>query len=169
MSVMGDVFIGSEAITAGRLTRHELQRWYQPMFRGVYVSRRSVPTLWDRTVGAWLATRRHGVIAGNAASALHGAQWVDVDVAIELISPTTRPQHGLVIRRETLCDDEITRVVGLPVTTLARTAYDLGRHLSRGEAVARLDALMHCHPVFPRRRASIGQASRGRPRCPPVA
>lgn len=35
MSVMGDVFIGSEAITAGRLTRHELQRWYQPMFRGV--------------------------------------------------------------------------------------------------------------------------------------
>lgn len=33
MSVMGDVFIGSEAITAGRLTRHELQRWYQPMFR----------------------------------------------------------------------------------------------------------------------------------------
>lgn len=134
MSVMGDVFIGSEAITAGRLTRHELQRWYQPMFRGVYVSRRSVPTLWDRTVGAWLATRRHGVIAGNAASALHGAQWVDVDVAIELISPTTRPQHGLVIRRETLCDDEITRVVGLPVTTLARTAYDLGRHLSRGEA-----------------------------------
>lgn len=142
MSVMGDVFIGSEAITAGRLTRHELQRWYQPMFRGVYVSRRSVPTLWDRTVGAWLATRRHGVIAGNAASALHGAQWVDVDVAIELISPTTRPQHGLVIRRETLCDDEITRVVGLPVTTLARTAYDLGRHLSRGEAVARLDALM---------------------------
>lgn len=146
MSVMGDVFIGSEAITAGRLTRHELQRWYQPMFRGVYVSRRSVPTLWDRTVGAWLATRRHGVIAGNAASALHGAQWVDVDVAIELISPTTRPQHGLVIRRETLCDDEITRVVGLPVTTLARTAYDLGRHLSRGEAVARLDALMRATP-----------------------
>lgn len=44
MSVMGDVFIGSEAITAGRLTRHELQRWYQPMFRGVYVSRRSVPS-----------------------------------------------------------------------------------------------------------------------------
>ncbi len=30
MSVMGDVFIGSEAITAGRGQARELQRWYQP-------------------------------------------------------------------------------------------------------------------------------------------
>ncbi|BCI92852.1 hypothetical protein NIIDMKKI_80580 [Mycobacterium kansasii] len=53
---------------------------------------------------------------------------------------------GLVARDEVLADDEITRVVGLPVTTLARTAYDLGRHLRRGQAVARLDALMRATP-----------------------
>jgi hypothetical protein len=29
----------------------------------------------------------------------------------------------------------------LPVTTSARTAYDLGRHLPRGKAIARMDAL----------------------------
>lgn len=28
---------------------------------------------------------------------------------------------------------------GLPVTTPARTAYDLGRHLPRGQALARMD------------------------------
>ncbi len=34
----------------------------------------------------------------------------------------------------------------LPVTTVARTAYDLARRLPRGQAVARLDALMHATP-----------------------
>ena len=43
-------------------------------------------------------------------------------------------------------DDEITRVARLPVTTPARTAYDLGRLLPRGGAVARLDALKRATP-----------------------
>ena len=46
------------------------------------------------------------------------------------------------MRDETLADDEITTVAGLPVTTRARTAFDLGRHLPRGKALARLEALM---------------------------
>jgi hypothetical protein len=39
-------------------------------------------------------------------------------------------------------------VAGLPVTTPARTAYDLGRLLPRSAAVARLDALVRANP-FP--------------------
>ena len=31
---MGEVFIGSEAVAEGRLTRHELQRWYRPSIAG---------------------------------------------------------------------------------------------------------------------------------------
>jgi hypothetical protein len=30
-----EVFIGREALTDGRLTRSELQRWYQPLFRAL--------------------------------------------------------------------------------------------------------------------------------------
>jgi hypothetical protein len=86
------------------------------------------------------------VVAGVAASALHGAQWVDVDRPIELVAPSARPQRGLVVRNETLDGDEITRFKQLPVTTVARTAFDLGRHLPRGAALARLDALMHATP-----------------------
>lgn len=48
----------------------------------------------------------------------------------------------MVPRAEQLADNEITRVAGLPVTTRVRTAFDLGRHLERGDALARLDALM---------------------------
>jgi hypothetical protein len=145
---MGEVFIGREAVLSGRLTRHELQRWYRPIFRGVYVPRNSVSSLRDRTVGAWLASDRKAVIAGVAASALHDAEWVDDDIPIDLISSRARPQNGLAVRDETLGDDEITSVAGLPVTTVARTAFDLGRHLTRGKALARLDALMRAQ-VFP--------------------
>jgi hypothetical protein len=139
---MGEVFIGSEAIAAGRLTDRELRRWYRPVYRGVHSQRRSTLSLRDRATAAWLATDRRGVIAGAAASALHGAQWVDDDVPIEVISARARPQRGLIVRQEALADDEITWVGRLPVTTRVRTAYDLGRHLPRGQAMARLDSLM---------------------------
>ncbi len=139
---MGEVFIGSEAIAAGRLTRHELQRWYRPIYRGIYVPKHSEPSLRDQAVGAWLASDRRGVIAGAAASALHGAQWVDDGIPIELISSRARRQRGLEVRDETLGDDEVTWVGKLPVTTRVRTAFDLGRYRERGEAIARLDALM---------------------------
>lgn len=80
-------------------------------------------------------------MAGVAASALHGARWVGADIPIELVWSNTRPPRGIVAREQVLAD-EVTRVAGLPVTTAARTAYDVGRYLPRGQALARLDALM---------------------------
>lgn len=140
------VFLGSEAMAQGKLTRHELRRWHRPMFRDVYVPARHEVTLLDRTEGAWLWSRRRAVIAGIAASALHGAAWIDDDIPIEVIWSCTRPPAGVIARDEALGDDELTRVACLPVTSLARTAYDLGRHLPRDQAVARMDALMHATP-----------------------
>lgn len=140
---MGQVFRGSEALASGRLTRQELRRWYQPLYRGFYLDAGAVPTLRDRATAAWLASDRRGVIAGVAASAFHGAQWVDDDIPIELISSRARPQRGLIVRNERLAEDEFTYVGRLPVTTRVRTAFDLGRYLPRGEAIMRLDSLMH--------------------------
>ncbi len=94
--------------------------------------------------GAWLASGGRVVIGGVAASALHGAEWVDADVPIELIA-RIRPQRGLIIRKEILADERMC-IGRLPVTTLARTAFDLGRHLPRGEALVHLDALMRAAP-----------------------
>jgi len=143
---MGEVFIGSDAVAAAALTEYELRRWYRPIFRDVYVPKRSEPSLDDRILGAWLWSRRCATIAGAAASALHGAQWIDADAPIELVSKSARPQSGLVVRNETVGADEVTRVKGLPVTSVARTAFDLGRHLPRGQALARLDAQMRATP-----------------------
>ncbi len=79
---MGEVFIGGEAIAAGRLTRHELRRWYRALHRGIYAHKDAILTLRDRAQAAWLASGRTGVIAGVAASALHHAEWVDADLPV---------------------------------------------------------------------------------------
>ena len=88
------------------------------------------PSLRDRTVGAWLTSDRRGVIAGVAASALHGAQWVDPTEPIELLVDERRRQRGLQITDGSLARlMRSTTVADLPVTTPARTAFDLGRYL----------------------------------------
>ena len=76
---MESVFLGSDALACGQLTKHELRRWYRPIFRNVYTPKDLEPSLRIRTTGAWLRTRRRGVVSGVAASALHGASWVDDD------------------------------------------------------------------------------------------
>jgi hypothetical protein len=143
---MGEIFIGTEAVANGVVTRHELRRWYRPVYPNVHGPRGKDPSLRDRTVGAWLWSKRKGIITGVAASALHGAEWVDDDVAVELLWNCTRPPRGIVVRNERINDDELTWAAGLPVTTPARTAFDLGRYLERGQALARLDALMRAAP-----------------------
>jgi hypothetical protein len=142
---MGEVFLGREALGGG-LKRHDLRRWYKPIFRGVYIPKWSTPSLHDRVVGAWLTSNRTGVIAGVAASALHGADWVDDTEPIEILVDDRRRQPGLLVRTDRLADDEVTMHGELPVTTPARTAFDLGRYQKRSAAIARLDALMRAAP-----------------------
>jgi hypothetical protein len=143
---MAKVVIGSEAVRDGVATRHELSRWYRRLYPGVYRDGSDRADLDDRTYGAWLWSRRRAVVAGVAASALHGAPWVDADAPIELIWNNGHSPSGLVVRNEALGNDEIVRVEGIPVTTPARTAFDLGRHLPRREAIVRLDSLMWATP-----------------------
>jgi hypothetical protein len=143
---MGEIFIGTEAVANGVVTRHELSRWYRPLYPSVHTLRGQALTLHDRTVGAWLWSKREGIVTGVAASALHGAEWVDADSPIELIFNCTRPPSGVVTRHERIADDEFSRAGRLPTATPARTAFDLGRYLPRGKAIERMDALMRATP-----------------------
>ncbi|BBY35128.1 hypothetical protein BST33_01150 [Mycolicibacter minnesotensis] len=141
-------FLGREAVAAGVVSRYRLQRRCPRIFPGVYLpADQTVASLRDRIGGAWLWSGRRGIIAGVAASALHGARWVDDGVMVEMLLRNGRPPNGVVARNEVVAsDDELTFVGRLPVTTPARTAFDLGRHLPRGQALARLDALMRATP-----------------------
>lgn len=145
MPIMGEIFLGNEALGSG-MTRHDLRRWYRPVYRGVYVPKNAIPSLRDRAYGAWLTTGAQGVIAGVAASALHGASDVERNEPIEILAWERRKQPGLIVRKDRVSADEVVDLDDLPVTSPARTAYDLGRHQRRYVAIARLDALMAAAP-----------------------
>lgn len=140
-------FLGSEARAEGLLSWYELSRYYTALFPDVYLDKRVAATLADRIVAAWLWSRRQAVIAGAAAAALHGAKWVDADTDVELIWRNARAPEGVVTRADALLDGEVRRLRGLPVTTVERTAFDLGRRGSLVAAVARLDALANATHV----------------------
>lgn len=134
-------FIGSEARAAGDVSWHELDRYFTAIMPNVYLDNRRQPTLRQRILAAWLWSQRDGVISGVAASALHGAKWVDDDTIVELIWRNARAPKGVKTRHELLWDEECQQLGGLCVTTPERTAFDLARRGTVGQAVARLDAL----------------------------
>jgi very-short-patch-repair endonuclease len=146
---MREAFVGAEAIDDGRLTRGQLRWNFTASHPGVYIPNGVERTLFLNTVAAWLWTGRKGVVAGRAAAALHGARWVDATTPIEIIAEHTRKRRGVIVREERIGADEITYIGELPVTTVARTALDLARHLPRDSAVAHLDALACATRVLP--------------------
>ncbi|MDG4664256.1 hypothetical protein [Mycobacterium sp. 236(2023)] len=135
------VFIGSEAMARGELTRHDLRTHHRRLLPDVYALKHQKLTLTDKATAAYLWSHRQAVVAGLAASALHGARWVGLQAPVELVWPNHRAPTGVITRNDTLLNDEITRRSGLDVTTVERTAFDLARRGTIGEAVARLDAL----------------------------
>jgi hypothetical protein len=138
---MGSVFLGSEAVARGELTRGQLRWNYRSIYRDVYVPKSASRSLRENMYAAWLWSGRRGIIAGRTAAALHGAKWVDEYAPVELIGQINHPPPGIIVRRERISGDDVVERDGLPVTTAARTAFDVARYLPRGSAVALLDAL----------------------------
>lgn len=138
---MAGVFIGSEALARGAMTRGQLRWNYQKIHRNIYITKNTLPSLRDAIRAAWLWSGRRGVIAGRAAAALHGARWVDDSAPIEIIGPFNHAPAGIIVRRERIAAEDVVERGELLVTNPARTAFDLARHLPRRAAVAHLDAL----------------------------
>lgn len=135
-------FLGSEALAAGVVTRHELATRYDAIFRNVYIPRGKVLTPVQKAHAAWLWSRRKATLVSVSAAAVHGAKWIDARLPAELNQLSQHKTRGIVLHSDTLAPDEITTVRGIPVTTPVRTAFDLGRRYGRTLAVIRVDALL---------------------------
>lgn len=154
-------FIAAEALDAGVLTFRELRRFHAAVYPGVWAPRGVELTPARRALAAWLWSGRRGVLAGLSASALHGAKWVESGTSAELLHSNRRPPRLIVVRGDRLLDGEIGRADGLPVTTAARTAFDLGRRLPVAAAVPRIDALMNATGVTVAAIAAVAAAHGG--------
>ena len=125
-----------------------MRRLYEPVYPGIYVRRAATVSAQERAQAAWLWSKRRGIVAGLSAAAMHGVKWIDPSEPAELIHDNRRPPPNLVVRTEMLLPNELVELDGIRVTTPARTAFDLGRHIrSMTAAVQRLDALANATDV----------------------
>jgi hypothetical protein len=138
---MERVFLGSDAIARGVITRGQLRSRFRAIYPNVYESKFVEPSLHANTVGAWLWSRERGPVTGRAAAAIHGALWVDETAPVELLWQNCNPPPGIICRDERFTSDEVVEIDDMAVASIHRTAFDLGRHLPRLKAVQHLDAL----------------------------
>lgn len=138
---MGQAVVGSEAVASELVSRGHLRWNYRAIFPDVYIPKDAEPTMVDLARAAFLWSKRRGIITGRAAAALHGAEWIDPTHPVELLCANNRPPRGIITRRDRVGTDEVVVLAGIPVASPARTAFDLGRHLPRTQALAHLDAL----------------------------
>lgn len=154
-------FIGSEALAAGVLNRYQLATRYDAVYRNVYVPKGQSLTAAERAVAAWLWSERRATAAGLSAAALHGTLWLDGKLSAELNQPHRHKTNGILLHSDKLADDEVCTANGVPVTTPARTAYDLGRRRGLTTAVIRLDALMQATNLKPTEVEALAERHRG--------
>jgi hypothetical protein len=141
-------FIGSEALAAGQLSRHQLRTRYFALHQDIYVPNDLTITAAVRAKACWLRSRRRGILAGFSASALHGAiKWIDPARSAAIIDTNRRPTPGVEIFADRIEDDEICHMGGMAVTNPARTALDLASRYPTGIAVAAIDALVQATDV----------------------
>jgi hypothetical protein len=159
---MGEPFIGSEAIAAGRLTPYALRSRCTAIHHDVYLPQGAAVTAVTRAKAAWLWTRRKGVLAGQSAAAIHGAKWVDDRDPAQVIYDNRHPPKGICTWADRVEDDEIQLLNGMRVTTPARTALDLACRYPVDKAVAKIDALARATKLKTPDVESLGDRYAGR-------
>ncbi|MFG1934795.1 hypothetical protein ACGFK1_29770 [Mycobacterium sp. NPDC048908] len=123
------------------MTRRSLRSRHDRLHRNVYLEKGAELTPATRAVAAWLWSGRQATLAGFSAAALWGTRWIDPQLPAELYRRNGKPVNGIVVHRDTLFDDEVLPARGIPATTPARTAFDLGRRGRRLRALMAVDAL----------------------------
>lgn len=139
----GTLFVASEALAAGQVTRRELARDYIKLFQNVYARRGVVLTAQDTAMAAWLWSGRTATVAGVSAAALLGSRFSANGAAAELIRPHRRTPAGISVFSDAVDARDIVRRGRVALTGPARTAFDIGRRHPIVTAVTHVDALLH--------------------------
>lgn len=141
-------FRGSAALGVGLVTPAQLRGpRFLRLFPDTYVRRSSeAPDLALRSRAAFAYVAGRGVLSGYSAAELLGASCGAAGVPAEVTVPGggQRAHPGLLVHRDALRGDEVTRCGGTWTTTPLRTAFDLARRtapVDQVEAVVVLDAL----------------------------
>jgi AbiEi antitoxin C-terminal domain len=145
-ALAGLPFTTEDARAAGLSYKQLRSSAYRRLFHDVYVDATVSDSLELRAAAIGLVLPDDAVVGYTAAAWLHGADVRDRRCGdIEVIA-----QRGDQIRRTgiaassaLLAPEDVTEVLGVPVTTPTRTAYDLARRRDLIEAVVGIDAMLN--------------------------
>jgi very-short-patch-repair endonuclease len=135
--------VASEALASGVVTRQQLRARYVQLHRDVYAPREIELTARVRALAAWLWSRREATLVGNSAAAMLGTKWISADEPAELGRSRFTSAAGIIVRSGAIAEDELCMRRGIPCTTAARTAYDVGRFMLPDKSIVRIDALLN--------------------------
>ncbi|WKG10026.1 DUF559 domain-containing protein [Nocardia sp. PE-7] len=161
MGVFEEPFVGSWALAAGLLTRHQLRHDFERVVPDVYARKGRQLDSVGRAKAAVHWTKGEGVLVGTSAAALLGSAYVDADQPVEIALPRhRRPVPGIVVVQSEISRRERCEVDGYPVTTPPRTAFDLACRLPRDVAIPALDALCRATGLDPSTALNCADAHR---------
>lgn len=140
------IFRGSEALSAGDLTRGQLRGpRYRALFRDVYVDARVRITHELRCEAALLTLPADAAITGRSAATIRGSALARPWDPVEVVAPLRRRitwREGVDLRRTGIRRDETEPWNGGRVTTAARLGLDLALDRPLPDAVADLDVVL---------------------------
>jgi len=146
-ALRGKAFLARDAIAAGLLTPDHLRsRAWKRMFQGVYADSRLAVTHAIRCAAALEFVLPAGaVIAGRSAAMMLGVEIGAAADPVEALVPLDAlpcRHRGILVHRGPLADQDRLHKRGLPITSPARTCWDLARWLEPVEAVAWIDRMI---------------------------
>lgn len=141
----GEPFLAKAALQAGVLTKADLRARFRRIHPRVFALKNAELTLEQKIRAAWLWGGPSTVICGGAAAHLAGEQYFGEEIvedSVQLWRPVWRaPPPGIQVHRWPT-PPSVVRVDGMAVTSPARTAIDMARHLTSDvRAIAALDSM----------------------------
>ncbi|MDP9797654.1 hypothetical protein J2S43_006166 [Catenuloplanes nepalensis] len=142
-------FRADQAVAQGLVTREQLRSAaWRRLFHGVYVEAASFAAndhrMWCEA--AALVLPSGGAISETSAAFLWGATGPRRNAPVIVTVPHARRLRSrprLAVRHGSVPAEDLASFAGLPVTSPARTAFDLGRRPDRRFAIMMLDAILH--------------------------
>ncbi|WP_198154105.1 type IV toxin-antitoxin system AbiEi family antitoxin [Catenuloplanes japonicus] len=141
---------------------------YSRIFPDIYVAADDLVAMSHRVwcEAATLLLPPGGAVGGLSAAWLWGVDLLPLTAPppVSVVIPHGRRLRGtpyLAIVHAVLPADDVTTLAGVPVTTPARTAFDLGRQRNKADAVIALDAMLHRRLITKRRVEELIGVRRG--------
>lgn len=164
LRLLPGVFIGSQAIAEGWLTRGQLRRrGYRRIVQGVYAD----PGLpFDHRLksrGVALLLPEGAVIGGHSAAAWFGAPFASAGEPVTVLRTdhvSWKGPRGVRVHQTALRPDDRVAIDGVPLSSPLRTAWDVAALEPLGTALAVLDAMVRADAVtLPQLRRMVDQGA----------